>query len=204
MSNPMSDVVSKTLQVCPGIHPTGINQLTQLFAGQPLNFWQLHIFIVLGNIKLNPCISWSFGWSDLMKTYYVRIYSVNCAWSLSDDFQGISSVPPADLLNWWEGWVGWAYLPSFTPKCTIYMAHAVECRVVKGPSNQMGTLPCILPRVCRQTLPKPWLLLRDSPCWTNVEKKQDYDGYHNHDNNSINNHQPTSKQSNNKLTWIFQ
>lgn len=114
---------------------------------------------------------------------------MDCAWFLPDHFQGISSVPPTDVLNGWflkkEGWVGGvAYLPSCTPKSTIVHGTCPRMKVCQGPIKPNGNSAMYFCRGCAhyatnhdfhdsQTLLKPWLLLRDSRCRTNVGKRQD-------------------------------
>lgn len=89
---------------------------------------------------------------------------MDCAWSLPDHFQGISSVPPTDLLHGWflkkEGWVGGvAYWPN--GKSAMYFCRGCAHYATNHDFHDS------------QTLLKPWLLLRDSRCRTNVGKKQD-------------------------------
>ena len=142
---------------------------------------------------------------------------MDCAWSLPDHFQGISSVPPTDLMHGWflkkEGWVGWPIYHHVPRSLQLYMAHALEWRFVKSPSNQMGTLPCIFAEgvpIMQQIM----IFMTHKHSWSpgccsethdverTLERNKIQPCYHNHDNNNnINSHQPTSKHSTNKLTW---
>ena len=141
---------------------------------------------------LNPCISGSFGLSDLMKIYYrySDIIDGLClifAWSFSGHFIRTS--------NWSAEWMvlkkrrgGWVGLPIYhhVPRSLqLYMAHALgpRMKVCQGPTKPNGNSAMYFCRGCAhyatnhdfhdsQTLRKPWLLLRDSRCRTNVGKRQ--------------------------------
>lgn len=135
----------------------------------------------------------------------------DCAWSLPDHFQGISSVPPTDLLHGWflkkEGWVGGvAYLPSCTPKSTIVHGTCPRMKVCQEPIKPNGNSAMYFCRGCAhyatnhdfhdsQTLLKPWLLLRDSRCRTNVGKKQDTTMLPQPRQQQQHQHPPTNKQT---------
>ena len=85
---------------------------------------------------------------------------MDCAWSLPDHFQGISSVPP-DLLHGWflkkEGWVGGvAYLPSCTPKSTIVHGTCPRMKVCQGPIKPNGNSAMYFCQGCAHLCNKSW------------------------------------------------
>lgn len=80
--------------------------------------------------------------------------------------------------------MGWPIFSSCTPKSTIVHGTCPRMKVCQGPIKPNGNSAMYFCQGCAhyatnhdfhdsQTLLKPWLLLRDSRCRTNVGKRQD-------------------------------